>query len=65
MPITPEQAVDAARRHGLSLTDAAGLLGLADTPTEADAIAARFATGSSDATDELRAFTRDLFADRT
>lgn len=47
MPLTPSQAADIAKRHGLTLTDAAGLLGLADTAAEADTIAARFATGTT------------------
>jgi hypothetical protein len=43
MPLTPTEAADVARRHGLSLQDAAGLLSMAVDADEADTIAARFA----------------------
>jgi hypothetical protein len=57
--LTADEAADAAARHGLSIADAASLRQLADTPAEADALAARFAT----ADDPVRAWSRALFAD--
>jgi len=59
MPLTPDQAANVARRHGLSLMDAAGLLSLADTETEADRIAASFA--GTDAEAATREFAAALF----
>lgn len=60
MSLTPDQAAAVARRHKLSLMDAAGLLSLADSPEEADRIAGRFA-GTDDSMRELaaRLFGRD------
>lgn len=43
MALTANEAAEIAKRHGLTLQDAAGLLTLADTADEADTIAARFA----------------------
>jgi hypothetical protein len=43
VPITPDEAADIAKRHGLGLQDAAGLLTLATDAKDADRIAARFA----------------------
>lgn len=63
MPITPAQAAEVARRHGLSLLDASGLLNLADTAEEADAIAATFAQPDND--NAARAYARELFASGT
>jgi hypothetical protein len=56
MPLSAEQAADIARRHNLGLADAASLRGLADTPEQADALAARFAS-----TDPEREWVRQLF----
>jgi hypothetical protein len=57
--LTADEAADAAARHGLSIADAASLRQLADTPDEADALAARFADGA----DPVRAWSRALFRD--
>ena len=45
MPLTAQKAAEIARRNGLSLNDAAGLLSLADNEDDAERIAADFATG--------------------
>lgn len=58
MPITPGQAAAVARRHGLSLQDAAGLVALADTAEEADRLAAGFAQPVDTA---VRDWARALF----
>ena len=42
MPITPGEAADIAKSHGLSLSDATALRSLADTPHEAAELAAKF-----------------------
>lgn len=57
MALTPQEAATIASRHGLSLQDAAGLLTLADTPEEAERIAADFADEDA----QSRAFVRNLF----
>lgn len=62
MALTAAEAADIARKHGLTLQDAAGLLALADTADEADTIAARFATPEAD--DAARAIARQLFGER-
>lgn len=59
MPITPAEAADVAKRHGLSLQDAAGLLSLADDLADAEAIASRFA--GPDVAEATRQWTRALF----
>lgn len=59
MPLTATEAATIAKRHGLSLTDAAGLLSLADNADEADAIAKRFA--EPDTQEASRQLVRDLF----
>lgn len=59
MPITPTEAADIARKHGLTLSDAAGLAALANTLDEAETIAARFATPEVDTA--TRDLTRRLF----
>ena len=41
--ITSREAAEAAKKYGLSLTDAAAIARLADTPEEADSLAAMFA----------------------
>jgi hypothetical protein len=46
--LTAEQAAEVARRHGLSLQDAAALRVLADDPQVADRIAGRFAATNPD-----------------
>lgn len=63
MPITPDEAADIARRHGLGLNDAAGLMNLANDADDAERIASRFAgTGPDEAREaELRAFAGHLF----
>jgi hypothetical protein len=61
LPITPEEAADIARRHGLTLNDAAGLLNLADDTEDADRIAKRFAETEDD---PWRAVVADLFGRR-
>lgn len=43
MPISSQDAAAVARRHGLGLGDAAALQRLADTPDEAEDLAAQFA----------------------
>jgi hypothetical protein len=43
MPLDASTAAAVARRHGLTLGDAAALQRLADTADEADALAAQFA----------------------
>jgi hypothetical protein len=64
MALTADQAATVARRHGLSLADAASLRALADDEETADRIAARFApTTKDDPGDAVRTFARDLFAD--
>jgi hypothetical protein len=60
MPIDADTAATVAARHGLSLADAAGLLNLADTPDDADRIAARFANGNEAASRDV---VRQLFTD--
>jgi hypothetical protein len=40
--ITSKQAAEVARRHGLTLSDAAALARLADSPEEADELGALF-----------------------
>lgn len=60
MPLTPDQAAAIARRHGLTLHDAAGLLTLASDEADAERIAALFA-GTSEA-DAERAQARDYTA---
>jgi hypothetical protein len=42
MPLDSKTAAEVARRHGLSLGDAAALQRLADTADEADDLAAQF-----------------------
>ncbi len=59
MPITADQAATIARRHGLSLMDAAGLLTLADSADQADEIAAKFAGTDDDTVG--REWARALF----
>jgi len=59
VPITPTEAADIARKHGLTLSDAAGLAALANTLDEAETIAARFATPEVDTA--ARDLTRRLF----
>ena len=54
MALTPEEAADIARKHGLSMLDAAGLLSLADNAQHADQIAARFASTEPEGTDPHR-----------
>jgi hypothetical protein len=44
--ITAREATEVARRHGLSLQDAAAIARLADDVAEGDAIAEQFATPS-------------------
>ena len=57
MGITSTEAADIARRHGLTLQDAAGLASLADNAEEAEQIAARFSSPES----EMRQFVNGLF----
>lgn len=57
MGLTAAEAADIARRHGLGLNDAAGLLALADDQESAEALAEKFAP--SDAS--MRDLTRRLF----
>lgn len=40
--LTADQAAEVARRHGLTLSDAAAIHALADNEADADRIAARF-----------------------
>lgn len=62
MPITPTEAAEVARRHGLSLHDAAGLVSLAADVDDANAIAARFAAAEGSENAEVaREYTRQLF----
>ena len=62
LPLTPDAAADIARKHGLSLLDAAGLLSLADDEADADRIAAKFATTNEPDTDaEVREYAAALF----
>ena len=58
MTLTAQRAAEIAREHGLSLQDAAGLLGLATSEEEAEKIAADFASSEG----AFRAMVRDLFA---
>lgn len=46
MPLDSDTAAKVARRHGLTLGDAAALQRLADTPEEADELAAQFTPAS-------------------
>lgn len=56
MTITAKEAGQIARKHGLSLSDAAALAKLADTAQEAHDLAAMFAAGPvNDDPDGLRA----------
>ena len=57
MGITATEAAEIARRHGLTLQDAAGLAALADSTEEAEKLASDF--GSTDA--QFRATVRKLF----
>ncbi len=57
--LSPAEAAAVARRHNLSLMDAAGLLTLADDVEEAESIAGSFAEPSSEAA--ARAFAARLF----
>jgi hypothetical protein len=59
LPLTPDDAARIARRHGLTLQDAAGLLTLADHPDDAERIAAAFARPDPDTT--ARKLAEDLF----
>jgi hypothetical protein len=59
MPLSPDQAATIARRHNLTLQDAAGLLSLADDVDQADRIAARFAGTDDDTVG--REWARALF----
>jgi hypothetical protein len=62
MPLTADAAADVARRHGLTLQDAAALRALADDEQSADKIAARFAPPTDDDTTEAtRQLARNLF----
>lgn len=62
LPITPDQAAEVARRHGLTLMDAAGLLNLAESTEDADRLAATFATTEAKDDDtEAREFAARLF----
>lgn len=54
MPITPGEATDIAKAHGLSLSDATALRALADTPHEASELAAKFKHGSRDDLDPAK-----------
>jgi len=58
MTLTAQRAAEIAREHGLSLQDAAGLLGLATSEEEAEKIAADFASSEG----AFRATVRNLFA---
>lgn len=58
MILTAQRAAEIAREHGLSLQDAAGLLGLAISEEEAEKIAADFTSSES----AFRASVRDLFS---
>lgn len=58
MGITATEAAEIARRHGLSLQDAAGLASLANSTEEAEQLAARFSTPES----EMNRFVKGLFA---
>jgi hypothetical protein len=60
MPLDPDTAAKIAGRHGLGIADAASLRQLADTPDEAERIAARFAN-----TGDSHVWLRHLFADDT
>lgn len=59
MTISPTEAADVAKRYGLGLQDAAGLLSLAKDVDDANAIAARFAAPATDAA--AIELTRQLF----
>ena len=64
MPIDRDTAAEVARRHGLSLMDAAGLVNLADDADDADQLARRFAAAASPQDEELRAYAAELFGKR-
>lgn len=63
MPLTPTEAADVARRHGLSLQDAAGLMTLAQDAVDAETIAKRFA--EPDTAAASLDLTRRLFDGKT
>lgn len=48
MPLSSDEAIEVARRHGLGLNDAVGLMSLAEDVDEAERIAGRFAQSSQD-----------------
>ena len=56
MPIDPDDAVTVARRHGLGLSDAASLAGLADSLDHAERLAAQF--GGPPTADTVKSFDR-------
>jgi hypothetical protein len=58
MALTPDEAADIARRHGLTVADAASLRALADDTDQADRIAAKFARDA----DPAKAFVHALFS---
>jgi hypothetical protein len=57
MSIDKEVAIDVAKRHGLSLGDAAGIARLADTPEEADRIARHYAAPRRMSREDLASMT--------
>lgn len=63
MALTADQAAEVARRHGLTLNDAAALMTLADDETSADRLAASFTTPAEPARAATRQFVKDLFAE--
>ncbi len=56
--LTTDQAAAIARRNGLSLNDAAGLLTLADNEVDAERIAQKFRSEDG----EFRSFVQGLFS---
>ena len=64
MAITPQQAADVARQHGLTLQDAAGLVSLATDVQDANEIAARFASAESAFRDDVRTMFDKAKAER-
>lgn len=55
MPLSADEAIEVARRHGLGMSDAVALVSLATDATDADRIAARFAARPNDEFAEVAA----------
>jgi len=58
MPITTEEAARIARAYGMTLTDAATLITMADTVEEAEHIAIQFAGTAAERSDEAHTLAR-------